>query len=242
MAHIILTGATGTAGAGILAYALTAPFIAKISILSRRPVKLAEKQPKATVFIHKDFTTYPPDLLSQLSGATACIWAQGISSRGMNEEEYTKITSDYPLAAARAFAGLGQNFTFVYISGEGAEMDKEGGVLFAKVKGRTERSMLNLQDELPSLNVFNIRPGGINPEGNYLAERKPSMVDRGIGVLSNVLERVYKPLVISTEKLGKACVRLAMSDGKPWPEGKGVEENGRLIRNIALRQIAEDGK
>ncbi|KAF2165879.1 hypothetical protein M409DRAFT_23610 [Zasmidium cellare ATCC 36951] len=242
MAHIILTGATGTAGAGILAHALTVPTIAKISILSRRPVKLAENQPEATVILHKDFTTYPPDVLSQLSGATACIWAQGISSRGMSEEEYTKITHDYPVAAARAFAGLGENFTFVYTSGEGAEMDKEGGMLYAKVKGKAERSLLNLQAELPSLHVFNIRPAGINPAGNYLAERKPSWVDRGINLLGNVFERVYKPLVISTENLGKACVRLAMNDGKPWPEGKGVEEQGRLIRNVALRRIAEEAK
>ncbi|KAK4494504.1 hypothetical protein PRZ48_014802 [Zasmidium cellare] len=242
MAHIILTGATGTAGAGILSYALTAPTIAKITILSRRPVPLASTNPKATVLLHKDFTTYPSSLLSQLSGATACIWAQGISSRGMNEEEYTKITVDYPLAAARAFAGLGERFTFVYISGEGAEMDKEGGMLFAKVKGRAERSLLNLQEELPSLNVYNIRPGGINPEGNYLAERKPSLVDKGICWMGNVFEKVYKSMVISTENLGKACVRLAIGDGAPWPEGKGVEEKGRLIRNVALRRIAEEVK
>lgn len=240
MAHIILTGATGTAGAGILAYALQTPSIARISILSRRPVRLAENQPKANVIIHKDYTTYPPEVLSQLRGATACIWAQGISSRGMTEEEYTKITHDYPVAAARAFAGLGESFTFVYMSGEGAEMDKNGGMMFERIKGKAERSLLNLQEELPSLNVYNIRPAGINPEGNYLAERPASWIDKGIGLTGNVLEKVYKPLVISTENLGKACVKLATSGGGPWPAAKGVEENGRLIRNVALRRIAKE--
>lgn len=160
----------------------------------------------------------------------------------MSEDEYTKITVDYPLAAARAFAGLGEKMTFVYVSGEGAEMDKEGGVMFARIKGRAERSLLNLQEELAPLNVYNIRPGGINPEGNYLAERKVSWTDKGINLLGNVFERVYKSMVISTESLGKACVRLATGDGKPWPEGKGVEEGGRLLRNVALRRIAQEVK
>jgi uncharacterized protein YbjT (DUF2867 family) len=113
MAHIILSGATGTAGAAVLDCALKSPAISRVSVLSRRPVKLAENQPKANVIIHKDFESYPKEVLDQLQGATGCVWAQGISSRGMQEREYEKITLDYPVAAAKAFAGLGPKMNFV---------------------------------------------------------------------------------------------------------------------------------
>jgi NAD dependent epimerase/dehydratase family enzyme len=67
--HLILTGATGLVGAGVLHNMLHVPAVTKVSILSRRPVPMAEGHPKANVIIHKDFTNYPSELLSQLEGA-----------------------------------------------------------------------------------------------------------------------------------------------------------------------------
>ncbi len=85
MSHIILTGATGTAGSAILAHCLANSSVSRVSVLSRRPVKLAEGHEKANVIIHKEYDSYPDELLSQLQGATSCIWAQGRTSMGMNE-------------------------------------------------------------------------------------------------------------------------------------------------------------
>ena len=239
MAHVILTGATGTAGAAVLAYALKSSSISRVSVLSRRPVKLAENQPKANVIIHKDFETYPPDVLEQLKGATGCIWAQGISSRGMNEAEYSKITIDYPVAAAKAFSTLGVDMNFVYMSGEGADMNEKSSFLFGRVKGRAENAMLALPKDHPSLHIYNIRPAAINPEGNYLQERKPTLQDRLSTGLGGVFEKVWKSFVIPTNKLAKVCVDLATGDGKPVPAGEGVGEDGRLLRNTALRRLAQ---
>ena len=234
-----MTGATGTAGAAILKYALDSPTISTISVLSRRPVKLAENQPKAKVILHKDFESYPPELLDQLQGATGCIWAQGISSRGMKEDEYAKITVDYPMAAAKAFSGLGEKMNFVYMSGEGANMDEsKAGQMFGRVKGRAEKQLLELGNDLPALNIYNIRPAIINPQGNYLQERSPTLHDRlstGLGGIAGV---VWKSFVIPTDRLAKACVDLAVGDGKPVPEGVGVEAERRLLRNTALRRLA----
>ena len=238
MAHIIVTGATGSAGAAILAYALSSPSIARVSVLSRRPVKLAENEPKANVIIHKDFETYPKDVLEQLQGATGCIWAQGISSRGMSETEYMKITVDYPVAAARALSTLGDKMNFVYMSGEGASSEEKSSMMFGRIKGRAENAILALSSDHPSLNVYNIRPATINPQGNYLAERKPSTQDRLCTIVGGVFEKVWKSFVIPTDKLAKACVELAVSDGKPIAAGPGVEKNGRLLRNTALRRLA----
>ena len=238
MAHIIVTGATGTAGAAVLAYALNAPSISRISVLSRRPVKLAENQPKANVVIHKDFENYPQDVLDQLRGATGCIWAQGISSRGMNETDYTKITIDYPVAAAKAFSTLGDKMNFVYMSGEGADTQEKSSFMFGRIKGQAENAMLALPREYPSLSIYNIRPATINPEGSYLQERSPTMQDRLSTGLGGILEKVWKSFVIPTNKLAKACADLATSDGKPIPAGEGVEADGRLLRNTALRRMA----
>lgn len=237
MAHIIVTGATGSAGSAVLAYALKSPAIARVSVLSRRPVKLAENEPKAQVIIHKDFNEYPKDVLDQLKGASGCIWAQGISSVGMSEDEYTKITVDYPVAAAKAFSTLGDKVNFVYMSGEGASLE-EKGQLFARVKGRAENTMLALSKEYPSLNVYNIRPGVINPEGNYLAERKTTMQDRASTAIGGLMGWTWKGMVIPTERLARACVDLATGDGKPIAAGKGVESDGRLLRNTALRRLS----
>ena len=239
MAHIIITGATGSAGAAVLTHALESPIISRVSVLSRRPVKLAEGQAKADVIIHSDFETYPEEVLSRLQGATGCVWAQGISSRGMNEDEYIKITVDYPLAAARAFSTLGPKMNFVYVSGEGADMEKQqGGMMYARVKGAAERKLLELQAELEPLHVYNIRPGVINPAGKYLAERKPSLLDKSSTFIGNILGWVYPSGVITTNDFAKACVRLATGDGEPIPAGAGVMANGRLLRNHALRRLS----
>ena len=88
MVHLILTGATGLVGSCVLDAMIKSKDITKISILSRSPVKLADdvRDPRVTVIIHKDFEKYPEDLLSQLKGATGCVWALGTSQTKVNKE------------------------------------------------------------------------------------------------------------------------------------------------------------
>lgn len=238
MSHIILTGATGLAGSAILSHALSSPLISKISILSRRPVKLASASPKAQVILQQDFSSYPPELLDQLRGATGCIWAQGISANGMSEEEYTNITVEYPLAAATAFAGLGEKMNFVYISGEGADMQEKSWAMFGRIKGRAERMLLQAQSGHPSLKVFNMRPALINPQGKYLADRAPSFRDRMLTGFGTMLATVWKNGEIPTARLAKVAVELAVGSGGPVAAGIGVEADGRLLRNSGIRKLA----
>ena len=84
--HLILTGATGTIGSATLHYALHAPEVTKLSILSRRAVPMADGYPKANVHIQTNYTEYPERLLSELRGAHGCIWAQGVSQNDVNKE------------------------------------------------------------------------------------------------------------------------------------------------------------
>lgn len=242
MSHILLTGATGRVGAGILALALQSPTISHITILSRRPVRLAEQSPKATVILHEDFSSYPPDLVSKLSGITGCIWAQGVSSVGISEEEYVKITHDYPLAAAKALAGKGEDkVNFVYISGEGVNWTGKGQ-LYSRIKGRAEQSLIQLsQKETRNLSVYSVRPGVIGASkslGGNLAQRKANWTDVSLKIMAPVTELLWKSMAISTETLAKACLGLVVGDGRPV-EGKGVcvEGEGRVLGNVALRRL-----
>ena len=77
--HLILTGATGLVGSAALAHMLALDTVTRVTILSRRPVPMAEGHSKATTIIHKDYSSYPPELLERLKGAEGCVWAQGIS-------------------------------------------------------------------------------------------------------------------------------------------------------------------
>jgi hypothetical protein len=118
--HLILTGATGLVGTAVLSHMLSLPAgqIDKISILSRKPIPLAEGHPHVKVILHQDFSDYPREILDQLKGAEGCIWAIGASVSLVSKEEYFKMTVDFPVIAAKAFAPLSSPnpFKFIYVS------------------------------------------------------------------------------------------------------------------------------
>jgi NAD dependent epimerase/dehydratase family enzyme len=86
--HLILTGATGLIGSSVLDAMLKTAEVTKISILSRRPVPMAEnaKDPRVNVVIHKDFLHYDSEVLSKLQGASGAVWALGVSQTKVSKE------------------------------------------------------------------------------------------------------------------------------------------------------------
>ena len=84
--HLILTGATGLVGSAVLQHMIVTPSITTVSVLSRRPVPQAEGHSKVNVIIHKDYTSYPSELLEKLKGAEGCVWAQGISATQVSKK------------------------------------------------------------------------------------------------------------------------------------------------------------
>jgi len=241
--HLILTGATGTVGLAVLQHCLSNPSITQLSILSRRPVSLADGHPKANVIIHADYTTYPNDLLEKLKGASGIVWAQGISQTKVNKEEYIRITHDYPISAAKAMSSLSDRFNFVYVSGEGADPAEKGLQLFSRIKGRTEKDLLTLPNSSPSfssLRIYNVRPGFVDSSISEVP------LDRPQTLLERVGRRVLAPLFwvvpglrIPSDKLGEYLVRLALGDGAPAKGGQGIEAGGRTIRNTAVRDAMD---
>ncbi|KAK4655300.1 hypothetical protein QC762_300970 [Podospora pseudocomata] len=226
--HLILTGATGMVGTTVLDAMLKTTDISKISILSRRPVQLAEdaKDPRVNVIIHKDFSSYSPEVLSQLQDADGCVWALGISQTQVNKEDYITITKTYPLAFASAFQpalrATNKPFNFVYVSGQGATF--QPGLftpIFGKTKGETELALADVRKKNPLFRASTVRPGFIDwlDQDKSITKYMPPLGLARTG-LGHALHPVFKFGMRGnwspTEPLGGFLTGLAM--GK-WNEG-----------------------
>lgn len=242
MVHVILTGATGLVGSAVLAQLLSSTSITRVSVLSRRPVAAAEGHAKANVVIQSDFSQYPQSLLDQLRDADGCIWAQGKSSIGMTEKDYTELTHDWPLEAAKAFGSAkdpsGKRFNFVYVSGEGADQTQKTRTMFGRIKGKAEKDLVDLAGT-SHLSVYNLRPGGIDGRASVAKPVVPrSMPERLAGWLYPVVTAIAPKYVTPVNSLAKVAIDLAVGDGEPLKKGDGVEKDGRTLSNVAIRRLA----
>ena len=256
--HLILTGATGLVGASVLHNMLAQESISRISILSRRPVKMAEGHDKAKVIIHNDFLKYDQTLLDELKDAHGCVWALGVSQNSVNKEyvkavhsqaalqanptgrQYFEITHDYPLAAARAFSTLHPEspFTFVYVSGEGAtQTPGTFTLLFGRVKGQIESALVDFGKQNTMFKVFNVRPAGVDegkhPEIQPFVPKQPMYKQALLAPMRPFFQSYLTP----TREMGKIMTELAMSKGDPL-EGKDIGMGGRMVPNVAIRRMA----
>ncbi|KAL8756394.1 MAG: hypothetical protein Q9199_002956 [Rusavskia elegans] len=249
MAHVILTGCTGTAGSAILAQCIKSSKVSRVSILSRRPVKQAEGQDNVKVHIHEDFRSYPDSLLNELEGAIGCIWALGISVSQVKPDEYRTITYDYALAAAKAFAPLNPAFNFVYISGEGVTRTPGRFTpLFARVKGEAETALLALRSDHPGLRIWNVRPAFIDESQNSLKDGPDIMLKKLMYRALPLVRTVWPSGVSPTGPLAELLERCALEnaskeDVKARVQGTGVtvEEGdtlGVLLANAGIRRLA----
>jgi uncharacterized protein YbjT (DUF2867 family) len=248
--HIILTGATGLVGSAVLAQLLHSSTITRVSILSRRPIAATEGHKKANVIIQSDYSTYPQSVIDQLQDADGCIWAQGKTSVGMAEKEYTELTHDWPLAAAKAFGGMkGKDlssgdgrFNFVYVSGEGADQTQKARAMFGRVKGRAEKDLVDLTTsaEGAKLDVYNLRPAGIDGSGSAAKpdHRVVSLPERVASWMYPAVKLFAPKWHTPVDSLAKVAIDLASGDGKPLKDVAGVEADGRTIGNVAIRRLA----
>jgi uncharacterized protein YbjT (DUF2867 family) len=153
---VILTGSTGLVGEGVLMECLSNPLIAKVLSVGRRPS--GHSSPKLQELTVPDFLKLEA-VESQLSGYDACLYCAGISSRGMSEADYTRVTFDTPMHFAQVLARLNPQMVFCHISGQSTDGSEQGKVMWARVKGRAENALM----KLPFKGVFNFRPGLMTP-------------------------------------------------------------------------------
>jgi len=149
---IIITGATGMVGEGVLFECLEHPAIEQVLIVNRKPY--GAKHPKLKECIIPDFLDLD-EFTSELTGYDACFYCAGVSSSGMSEADYTHITYDVTIHFAHKLASLNPQIVFVYVSGVLTDSSEQGRIMWARVKGKTENALMRLGFR----QVYNFRPG-----------------------------------------------------------------------------------
>jgi uncharacterized protein YbjT (DUF2867 family) len=198
--RVIIFGATGMIGQGVLRESLLAADVDEVLAVVRTPTGVRHR--KLQELRLDDFADLSP-IEDRLTGYDACCYCLGVSSAGMDEAAYTRITYDYPVAAARLFARISPDLTFVYVSGAGT--DVAGRTMWARVKGRAEQAVIDL---LP--NGYAFRPGFIQP--THGATSKTALYRRAYAItapLTPLLDRLASRYVTSTDRLGQAMLRAA---------------------------------
>jgi hypothetical protein len=152
----ILTGASGMVGEGVLHECLNHESVESVLVIGRRPC--GTSHPKLTEIIHTDFYDLTA-IESQLVNYNACFFCLGVSSVGLKEPEYFRLTYELTLNFAGLLAQLNNEMTFCYISGAGTDSSEKGKMMWARVKGKTENDLKKLSFR----SVYNFRPGIIQP-------------------------------------------------------------------------------
>ena len=153
---IIVTGATGLVGEGVILACLDHPKVEKILMVNRRHSHLHHQ--KLEEYILPDFLNGDYDL-EILKGYDACFYCAGITSLGMTEEQYTIVTYDTTLVFAQKIKEANPNIVFNFISGGLTDSSEKGKMMWARVKGKTENAILRMGFK----KSFMLRPGFIKP-------------------------------------------------------------------------------
>jgi uncharacterized protein YbjT (DUF2867 family) len=192
---VIIFGASGMVGQGVLRECLLDPGVTEVLSVVR--TASSKSDPKLREIIHADFTDFTG---VDFGAPDACFWCLGVSSSGLDEGAYTKITHDYTLAAARVLAK--PTCTLVFVSGAGAE----GGSMWARVKKRTEDELALM----PWKHVFVFRPGMIRPlHGIRSRTRMYNVLYPLLWPFIQIARVVAPGSVTSTERVGRAMLHVA---------------------------------
>ena len=207
---VIVFGATGMVGQGVLRECLQDPRVDAVLTVGRKAT--GQSYPKLKELVHADLFEYG-SVAAELKGYDACFFCLGVSSAGMSEAAYRRITYDLTLAAATALARLDPGMTFIYVSGTGTDSSEHRRVMWARVKGATENALLRL----PFKAAYMFRPGIIRPLHGI---RSKTPLYRAFYVAAApllwLLGAVSPGLLTTTEQMGRAMIKAA-ADGAPKP-------------------------
>ena len=201
--RVLLLGATGMVGQGVLRECLLDPDVERLVILGRTPAGV--RDPKVHEIVREDLFDLSP-IESDLKGLDACFFCLGVSSAGMKEPDYARVTYDLTMSIATTLARLNPQMTFVYVSGAGTDSSERGRTMWARVKGKTENALLRL----PFKAAYMFRPALIQPMHGI---RSKTALYRAFYTVSRFLFPILRPLfpryVTTTEQVGRAMLAVA---------------------------------
>ncbi|MCK5462446.1 MAG: hypothetical protein KAI95_05495, partial [Bacteroidales bacterium] len=193
---------TGMVGRGVLLECLDHAEITEVLSISRRPIEI--DHPKLKELIHQDFSEFA-SVAEQIKGYDACYACMGISSAGMKEEQYTRLTYDFTLSLAKELHGLNPEITFTYVSGAGTDSSEKGRSMWARVKGKTENDLLNLGFK----QAFMFRPGGIIPlRGIQPSSKLYRVLINNLKWLLKLIKKIAPSAVVDTTQIGLAMINV----------------------------------
>ena len=214
---VIITGTTGMVGEGVLLECLSSPQVSGVLSVSRKPQGMSH--PKLKEYVVRDFLDLPEDD-KMLKGYDACFFCAGVSSIGMSEADYTRITYDTTIHFAKVLAAQNPQMTFVYVSGAGTDGTEKSRLMWARVKGRTENALLRL----PFRRVHNFRPGFMKAiPGQKYALRMYKFV----AWMFPLLKMVFPNSVSTLSQVAGAMIKCATTDvDKPVMEVSDINRLG----------------
>ncbi|RCW42452.1 epimerase [Paenibacillus prosopidis] len=219
---VIIFGATGMVGQSALRECLLDDKVQEILIIGRKRAVTEHKKIKQ---IELENVADLSSIEHDITGFDACFFSLGVSSAGMKEEEYTKITYDITLSVAKKLSGLNPQMTFIYVSGRGTDSSEKGRSMWARVKGKTENDLLRL----PFKAAYMFRPGLIIPLNDVKSKTKLYQL------VYDTLKPVYPLLkklngVITSEQVGKAMIHVASNGySDPLIESQEIKKISMLI-------------
>jgi uncharacterized protein YbjT (DUF2867 family) len=199
---VIITGTTGMVGEGVLMECLSSPQISEVLSVSRKPTEMSH--PKLKEYVVRDFLDLKEGD-NMLTGYDACFFCAGVSSIGMSEADYARTTYDTTIHFARILADQNPQMTFVYVSGAGTDSTEKGRSMWARVKGRTENSLMNL----PFKKVYNFRPGFMKA---VPGQKRTLAAYKYVAWLFPILKRIFPNTASTLSQVAHAMIRCATTN------------------------------
>lgn len=205
---VLLFGASGMVGQGVLRECLLDPAVTEVLAVGRSP--LGQAHAKLREIVMPDVGQLGP-VENALGGYDACFWCLGAASAGMTEADYRRVTYDLTVSAATTLARRNPAMTIVYVSGAGTDSTEHGRTMWARVKGQTENALLRR----PFRAAYMFRPGIIRPMHGIRSKTRSYRVLYAVLAPFLVLVRLVAPnSMTSTERVGRAMIKVAR-DGAP---------------------------
>ncbi|HMD77385.1 MAG TPA: NAD-dependent epimerase/dehydratase family protein [Terracidiphilus sp.] len=199
---VLVFGATGMVGQGVLRECLLDPEVELAVTVGRTAT--GGQNPKLREIVRGDLRSYE-GIEDELTGFDACFFCLGVSSGGMKEADYERVTYGLTLAAAKTLSRVNPGMTFIYVSGAGTDSTEQRRVMWARVKGRTENALLRLP-----LKAYMFRPGLIQPLDGIRSKTPAYRVLYGLAKpLLPLLRWAFPNQVLSTREIGQAMLAAA---------------------------------
>ena len=203
--NILLFGASGMVGRGALLECLRSDRVRSVLVVGRTSCGVAD--PKLREIVHGNFFDFTA-IQNEIAGVDACFFCLGVSSAGMNEDDYHRLTYDLTLAAAKSIAEVNTRLTFCYVSGTGTDSTERGRTMWSRVKGKTENALLRM----PFKAAFMFRPGFIQPlDGIRSKTRLYQSLYSVVWPLYPLLRRAFPRYVTNTRNVGRALIQVAVA-------------------------------